>query len=100
MLWELTAAMTEFGHADDILKQPLPIAYTRSVVIKHGLMLQSNLAQHTQSSLTAGAALCTILCKVKLQMTILLQAYIKVCFGVADGPAGGGLGDLYLGMLY
>ena len=31
MLLEVTAAMTEFGNADDILKQPLPVAYTRSV---------------------------------------------------------------------
>ena len=31
MLLQLTAAMKEFGNADDILKQPLPVAYTRSV---------------------------------------------------------------------
>ena len=31
MLLEVTAAMREFGDADDILKQPLPVAYTRSV---------------------------------------------------------------------
>lgn len=30
MLLEVTAAMTEFGNADDILTQPLPVAYTRS----------------------------------------------------------------------
>lgn len=29
MLLQLTAAMKEFGNADDILKQPLPVAYTR-----------------------------------------------------------------------
>ena len=30
MLMEVTAAMRELGDADDILKQPLPVAYTRS----------------------------------------------------------------------